>query len=269
MAPKTELKGFHPIKIKMPSSKRLKEKSVDGHITASSASLNLQKIYHTIYVKKDTSTEMPKNKTLFILNLPIDSDRHNLDLLFKDCGVIDNVKLPTNITSGSNGHLVFKDEESINYILTVNKLSWPKNSKCAKPIMDKYLQGWNRPDITLLKAKVDEAMEIFEEEQRRIRIAEQEKSKVDEDGFVIVGKSKSTRNVGENGASVLTLSKADAETLKPKDKSLKDFYRFQMRERKRAGNPIANIELKELRKKFELDKAKVEKMKEQRRFRPY
>lgn len=49
---------------------------------------------------------------------------------------------------------------------------------------------------------------------------------------------------------------------KGKEKELKNFYRFQMREDKQS-------KLVELRKKFEEDKARVAKMKANRSFKPF
>jgi len=53
-----------------------------------------------------------------------------------------------------------------------------------------------------------------------------------------------------------------AAAAKKKKNELLDFYRFQMRQSKRE-------DIAELRRKFEEDKAKIEKMKALRKFRPY
>jgi hypothetical protein len=97
------------------------------------------------------------------------------------------------------------------------------------------MTGITRPNIELLQNLADEAMEIFDQEQQEKRLLEQQQQNVaDEDGFILVGKSTGKRNVG-GGASVQTVRLEEAQLLKPKDKSLKDFYRFQMREHKKNG----------------------------------
>ena len=106
------------------------------------------------------------------------------------------------------------------------------------------MQGISRPNVELLQKLADEAMEIFDQEQKLKRLQELEQPIIDDDGFVLVGKSSAKRNVG-GGASVLTLKKEEAMLLKPKDKSLSDFYRFQTREQKRNSynfNRFATIE---------------------------
>ena len=98
------------------------------------------------------------------------------------------------------------------------------------------MTGLHRPNIEVVQNLADEAMEIFDQEQQEKRLAEQQRQNVpDEDGFILVGKSTAKRNVG-GGASVQTVKLEEAQSLKPKDKSLKDFYRFQMREQKMNGN---------------------------------
>ncbi len=83
---------------------------------------------------------------------------------------------------------------------------------------------------------VDEAMALFDDEQERKRREEDAKRNVpDDDGFITVTrKGRKTNNDGAGG-SVMAISKEEAEKLKPKKDGLVDFYRFQMRERKRNG----------------------------------
>ena len=85
-------------------------------------------ILHSLYVKKDSSKQFPKDKTLFILNIPTDSSIEHLQELFAQNGVIDSIKF-FNKSSGFGCHLIFKDKESISSILQINsKLKWPTHS---------------------------------------------------------------------------------------------------------------------------------------------
>jgi ribosomal RNA-processing protein 7 len=61
---------------------------------------------------------------------------------------------------------------------------------------------------------------------------------------------------------VQSFRKEDAVLVKQKEKEVKDFYRFQIRQKK-VG------ELVELRRKFEEDKKKIAAAREGRKFRPY
>lgn len=85
-------------------------------------------------------------------------------------------------------------------------------------------------------------MELFESEERKAREERERMRNVpDEDGFVTVVRSgKKTNNDGQGG-SVLALKREDAEKLKPKEKKLLDFYRFQIRERKRDGKCFTSM----------------------------
>jgi ribosomal RNA-processing protein 7 len=109
-------------------------------------------------------------------------------------------------------------------------------------INEKYLVNnkgfldWHKtPNTRELKQLVDDTMELFDDEQRQLREEEKSRSLVDEDGFVTVGKSTRRTHTDMNGASVQAIKKEVAEKLKPKDKTLQDFYRFQKREKKRNG----------------------------------
>ncbi|TKY85680.1 hypothetical protein EX895_005220 [Sporisorium graminicola] len=89
---------------------------------------------------------------------------------------------------------------------------------------------------------------------------------LDEDGFIIV--QRSTGKYGRAGASadaggsVGVAKHGFVENTKKKSTGLEDFYRFQLREKKRE-------QLADLRAKFEADKAKVDRLKAGRRFKPY
>lgn len=117
---------------------------------------------------------------------------------------------------------------------------------------------------------VDTAMELFQdEEMQRKRALDESRNVPDEDGFVTVTRKGRKTNQDAKGGSVLALKKEDAESLKPKEHGLVDFYRFQQRERKRNGNLLTYVELADLRRKFEQDKEKIQQMKESRKFKPY
>ena len=87
---------------------------------------------------------------------------------------------------------------------------------------------------------------------------------VDEDGFTIVQRSggKYGRAATGVGASVGIAKAGFVENEKKKSTGLEDFYRFQLRERKRE-------QLAQLRTRFEEDRKKVERLKGGRRFKPY
>ncbi|KAL8769177.1 MAG: hypothetical protein Q9209_004811 [Squamulea sp. 1 TL-2023] len=111
------------------------------------------------------------------------------------------------------------------------------------------------------KDQVLEAVNIYmtefaAREAAQVRLQARQRQVPDEDGFITVTKG------GRTGAARQDAAKELAVKQKEKQKGLEDFYRFQTRDKKKA-------KAIELMKKFEDDKARVQKMKERRgMFRP-
>ncbi len=103
-----------------------------------------------------------------------------------------------------------------------------------------------------------EAFDRAEMEAKRERDARAREP--DEDGFITVNYKKRGRQRSEEGW-VDTIEQQHRRK-KKKDLILTHFYRHQIREAKRD-------QLAELRRKFEADKEKVQKMKISRQFKPF
>lgn len=131
---------------------------------------------------------------------------------------------------------------------------------------------------SILMEKCNAAMEQFEEVEENSKKAKlAAASTPDEDGFVTVSYSNAVGSKREMEEGNTTFSKEMLERRRKGNKrsrkrkegnvvsgssELKDFYRFQMRESRKK-----NIE--ELRQKFEEDLKAVQKMKDQKRYRPF
>lgn len=123
-----------------------------------------------------------------------------------------------------------------------------------------------QPHVKALQAEVDAAMAAFEaaeaeEERERKAAAEQP----DADGFVTVTHGRKKRRRGGEGAGVGEGSKRQGGRVKRKKRKggeLQNFYAHQIREAKRE-------QLARLRAKFEEDKARIERMKAARKFKPF
>jgi len=137
----------------------------------------------------------------------------------------------------------------------------------AMPIgYKKWLQQYKyiRPRPKALKTRVDNYMVNFSrmEEIEKLEL-DKKINLVDEDGFTLVTRrARRNTNISKDGASVTAARLEDVKNLKPKKKELQDFYRFQMKEKKRN-------ELADLRRKFEEDKKRIAELKSSRRFKPY
>jgi ribosomal RNA-processing protein 7 len=117
------------------------------------------------------------------------------------------------------------------------------------------------PDMAVLQKNVDAFMTAWNyQEEEKARLAKKQRNVPDEDGFVTVAKGGRT---GPARREDVERKQAELdEKERKKREEMGDFYRFQMRERRKA-------EQGELVKQFEEDKKRVEVMKEKRgRFRP-
>ncbi|KAJ2988797.1 hypothetical protein NUW58_g3789 [Xylaria curta] len=122
-----------------------------------------------------------------------------------------------------------------------NRLSYPGND-VVQAVVDAYFTAFNR--------KEDEAHQLA----KRLR------NEPDEDGFVMV--TRGSRSAPARRDEAEEAKQRMLEKQQKKKDETQDFYRFQLRERRKA-------EQMELLKKFDEDRKKVQAMKEKRgKFRP-
>lgn len=126
------------------------------------------------------------------------------------------------------------------------------------------------PQAKVLQEEVDTFMASFdaaeaEEERKRKEAATQP----DADGFVTVSYGKKRRRGGGGGGAGKDevnggkkRGRSGTHKKKKKETELKNFYAHQMREAKRE-------QLARLRTRFEEDKARIERMKAARKFKPF
>lgn len=184
--------------------------------------------------------------------------------------------------SGGTAVVVFADEASVNAVLKavqkLHKSGKSKENKSKYPVWGEGISGKDIPplgsaryaahqilrfpDPVALQDSIDAFMTAFNaREEAAVQLAKRLRNVPDEDGFVTV-----TRGGGRTGPARLEEAEAKRKELEEKEErkrsEMGDFYRFQMRERRKA-------EQGELIKRFEEDRKRVEAMKEKRgRFRP-
>ncbi|KAI0596325.1 ribosomal RNA-processing protein 7-domain-containing protein [Biscogniauxia sp. FL1348] len=175
--------------------------------------------------------------------------------------------------SGSSAVALFADEKSAEAVLkAVKKLVksrkypvWGEgvNDKVA-PLGSQWLKAHNRasyPGNDVVQDAMDTYFTIFnKKEHEATQLAKRLRNEPDEDGFVTV-----TRGGRNAPASRTEAEEARQKMLirqqKKKD-SMQDFYRFQLREKRKA-------EQAEMLKRFDEDRKKVQAMREKRgKFRP-
>ncbi|KAF8312659.1 hypothetical protein DL93DRAFT_2081912 [Clavulina sp. PMI_390] len=195
---------------------------------------------------------------------------------------------PAPRSSGHTAHIIFLDSSSIPTALSLSKtkqsskkLKWPPLDPSAPPTgLARLIATYDtlRPPASIAREHADSYMEAFEVRAEAARLAAQQATKykkgeaiVDEDGFTLVtrgGAYGATLGGGAGVASRKFQLEANSgqvhemEKKKRKQKEKTDFYTFQLREKKRK-------DFMDLRRKFEEDKAKIMKLKESRRFKPY
>lgn len=165
------------------------------------------------------------------------------------------------------GVVTFIDRDSLDLILSsINKqrnlIVWDS----SEPTGAKRYNGKSKiHDPIQLEEEVSQALLEFQEREVEAENEVQElREIVDEDGFtLVVGKQSKTKS------EILGVTKSiddlrNGEELKQKadDKQKLDFYRFQVRERKKQ-------EMSELLSKFKDDQERVKQMRQKRKFRPY
>jgi ribosomal RNA-processing protein 7 len=171
--------------------------------------------------------------------------------------------------SGSTAVVLLADEKSVEQVLkaiakthkTKKYPIWGGDSLPegkVPPLGSVWLKAHNRlsfPDRDGLQASVDAFSALFaRREQEAAEIAKRLRNEPDEDGFVTVTRGGRAAPASRNEAEEAKRKMLEKQE---KKKELTNFYRFQLRERKKA-------EQAELLKRFEDDRRKLEAMRVKR-----
>ncbi|KZT06532.1 uncharacterized protein LAESUDRAFT_653452 [Laetiporus sulphureus 93-53] len=178
--------------------------------------------------------------------------------------------------TGRTAHIIFLDESSLSRALSPPPKArlWPTDPSAPSGLAHyQALYESLRPPLDVVRAHADTWMELFEYEQAKKR----QKSKylmgeavVDKDGFTLVTRGGAYGKTLGGGVGVANKKfqreHGDAAGKRSRNNKKKEkkeaFYAFQIHEKKRQ-------ELLDLKQKWEEDKAKVEKLKQSRKFKPY
>lgn len=222
----------------------------------------LSTLFARVHASKADDAELPAQRTLFAVNVPHGASAEALRTAFERLGAVSDVRLGSmEATDGSaagassstaavpTAHVIFESAPALKAALK------------SKKVLRLALEA-NAPARTEsreeLQRSVDSLLKRFEHEEReRERQALAEKGQMDADGFVVVGRRG--KPVGQEAQQQPT---ASADKKKRKAGANPDFYHFQQHERKRE-------QLVKLREQFEADKARIAKMRTERKFKPY
>ncbi|XP_029446231.1 ribosomal RNA-processing protein 7 homolog A [Rhinatrema bivittatum] len=245
--------------------------------------------HHFLYVKEHRVREeldltRPRDRTLFILNVPPYCTKKCLSKLFSRHCAIQSVELQEKpgaaemekaeskffslrtVPGFKVAYVVFKSPEGMQTVMSLKPqvpLVISMKTRPVKTGVEKWISDYTTTlvDPEELQAEVDAFMRehdkrIAEEEAK----AEEEEGVPDEEGWVKV--TRKGRRPGIPRTEVASLRALEREKRKRKRKELLNFYAWQHRESKREH-------IAQLRKKFEEDKQKIALMRAQRKFRPY
>lgn len=190
----------------------------------------------------------------------------DLELTKREVTVSEDAKLPKNC-----GIVTFIDKAASQLAFSaLKKLSsnsttspWPVSSNLASASYVAQLQA-QILDPEQLSLDVAQSLVDFDRaEQESMDNFKRQTQLVDDDGFtLVVGPNRKTKAeiLGRQKlASTVDLDRANA---KLKKKEQVDFYRFQLRQKKKE-------EMNDLLQKFKLDQERVRTMTERKRFKPY
>lgn len=235
--------------------------------------------YHHLYIKPNDTTKRdsirPKDRSLFVLNVPPYINQDNLRSAFEDAGQIDQIYVcdkPGEFLEHSDSvyfqqqvqnfsfkcaYLVFKTSRGLQNALKLKQVASGPIKTGLQKWCAEYLQ--RLPEPKLLQAEIDSYIAAYDDRRQEEEAAAKLADQPDDDGWVTV--TKKSHPVIEKKESVFNRITQNEKVKKGK-KELKDFYRFQMKDTKVK-------QLATLRKRFEEDKKKVEILRNSRRFKPF
>jgi len=197
--------------------------------------------------------------------------------------------------TGQTAHIVFLDVSSLERALasTSRPRAWPSKSSSSveEPMGLAHYQALYaslRPPLDSVRTFADSSMEVYEYNLQKEKQKSQYKKGeaiVDEDGFTLVTRGGAYGKTLGGGVGVASkrfqrsVGQTRARSDKKKEKK-EGFYAFHKAEKQQAGKQRSKImsydktlsfvlELRDLKRKWEEDKARVEKLKASRRFKPY
>lgn len=239
---------------------------------------------HFIYMKKYRSEkktqDKPVGKTLLVLNIPPYATESAIKRVFSEAtGEVERVRLMDSLKNEHKslyqihsefftnplpskfliGFVIFKKSASLDSVWKLEEL--PPLSTEEHPILTgvaKYIAEYNKRtvDTEAMQTEINFYMQHYD----KVKTAEESKEDgADDDGWVTVGKKGNNPGFQQNEA---VISKLETKVQAQKKKNIKNFYSFEFRDGKKQ-------ELMDLRRRYEDDKARLNSMKQNRKFRPY
>lgn len=225
---------------------------------------------HQLFFKehsvRNQEPEYPRNKTLFVLNVPpyatTDCLKHAFDNL---CGQVRSVTF-SSARGFKTAYIVFKKESSLDKAMELSKdsvVTLNSDKSVCLTGLEKWCKEYNDTlhNERLMKQDIEEYIASYDEQVNN-RIAREKAAGQDDEGWVTVTSGKKRGQFAPSRKESTIGKVQQKEEQRKKKKELLNFYTFQIRETKKQN-------LAELRKKFELDKKRLQELKQKRTFKPF
>jgi len=236
----------------------------------------------------------PRDRTLFLANIPPWATVQAITRIFQRNGPIEAVYFqhepsvgapplpsldphfsdptsPYNFASGFKfGYIVYKMPQGVRNAMTKMEIEEPAVASTKEQPILTGVKRWTREynskfvEEDKLMKDVTCYMEEYDKKVAEARLMDEGLSQPDEEGWVTVTKKqeKKPEKVKKSGEEESKKGRGKKNRRKKKKVELTNFYSHQIKEDK-----MNNI--RALREKFEEDKQKIAKMKQERKFRPF
>lgn len=283
----TEIKGFHVLKVKLPESDGKHYMYFRKHEVKGAAGQDISGRLLFVYNTPVATTVQVWKKYLQQVAVGATVESYISSLLdeSKEDLYLDLTKLTSDLTYDTPessarevaqklpakcGIVTFIDKASAQLAFgALKKLAgdfrttnWPVPTLGSHFFLERVRA--RRYEPAELARSVAEALELFNRAEQETKEELQRQTEiVDEDGFTLVVGSHTKTKAGILGKQKrVQTEQTDKTRKKMKRKEKEDFYRFQLREKKKA-------EMTELLNKFKLDQERVKTMRERKKFKPY
>eukprot|EP00455_Lapot_gusevi_P030863 TRINITY_DN3325_c0_g1_i3.p1 TRINITY_DN3325_c0_g1~~TRINITY_DN3325_c0_g1_i3.p1 ORF type:complete len:284 (-),score=87.25 TRINITY_DN3325_c0_g1_i3:39-830(-) len=225
-----------------------------------------------LFFKKHIDKENPDAAGFFVTGVPVTWNLADLSGVFSCFGEVSEAEYIDQPMTGyplsgaltARVHMSSQEEVEKALALDLKQVRQPFEPDTSIPTgVASWLQDYDlkRPDPNQLQTRVDKFMHFFDLRMQKEKEEEKSGPIVDEEGFTLVRSTKKRR------FPLLKEQQEAKERMqnqkkKRSEKQLINFYSHQIKDAKKQ-------QLAELRQKFEEDKKKIEKMKQNRKFNPF
>ena len=158
--------GFHLLPVVFPPIHFLEIDSSSTPKQLQTQTRSERFVEHHIFFRKNSTKDdsLPENKTLFLVNIPVDSSFNHFRRLFRRCGTVERVvfrkeKMAVEISnteqdnlqdyrkSGACCHVIFMEDDAVQKALSMKKRKrvWTDKSEDMEDNQVR-LYGWNSKD---------------------------------------------------------------------------------------------------------------------------